>query len=287
MKIGLLTCERIPLLLEGDQQVLSLLQNHGFDVDALVWSDESIDWESYDCLIFRNTWDYFERENDFRAWINYIKLLEIPTLNDLNVIEKNIHKFYLKDLENKGIVVIPTIYLEKGQAFDLNEILPSQWAKSVIKPAFSAGSFQTEIIYEHNKSDHNQRYNELILSKDLLLQKFMPEIQIVGETSFVFFNRNFSHCINKMPKDGDFRVQSQFGGLYKLVDHDANILLQVEKIIEAIEGDLLYARVDGIIIDEVFHLMEVELIEPDLYLDKKDGATSLFAQSIIEKVNLL
>jgi glutathione synthase/RimK-type ligase-like ATP-grasp enzyme len=120
--------------------------------------------------------------------------------------------------------------------------------------------------------------------KELLLQEFIPEIQSLGETSFIFFNKKFSHAVNKKPVEGDFRIQVQFGGKYTLVEPNSNLITQAQKIVNRFADDLLYARVDGIIIDNQLHLMEVECIEPDLYLNLSDGATERFTQAIINSI---
>ena len=109
-----------------------------------------------------------------------------------------------------GITILPTIFIEKTQHLNIAQIIPSQWNKAVIKPAFSAGSYQTEVFNVSNSSEINNKFQHIAAQKDLLLQQFMPEIQTVGETSFIFFNKKFSHCVNKMPAKGDFRIQVQF-----------------------------------------------------------------------------
>ena len=115
----------------------------------------------------------------------------------------------------------------------------------------------------------------------MLLQEFIPEISIVGETSFIFFNKKFSHCVNKKPIVGDFRVQSQFGGLYTLAHPNQNLIEKAQKIIDTFHEDLLYARVDCIILDSKLLLMEVECLEPDLYFELCPEAAQTFIQTIV------
>ncbi len=283
VKLGLLTCQRLENLTEADQKIQSMLIAKGIQTDALVWDDATIDWKKYDLLIFRSTWDYYEKEDAFMLWLDYIAKLNIPTLNTIDTVKQNIHKFYLRDLEGKGVKIIPTIFIDKGSAFSLKELQPLEWAKAVIKPAFSAGSYLTEIVTPDNIVALNERYKAIGLEKDLLFQKFMPEIQSLGETSLLFFNRKFSHAVCKLPKVGDFRVQSQYGGNYSPAEVSDNIMSQVMKIVNIVKGDLLFARVDGIIIEEEFYLMEIELIEPDLYLEHHPEASEKFVNAILEQ----
>jgi glutathione synthase/RimK-type ligase-like ATP-grasp enzyme len=166
----------------------------------------------------------------------------------------------------------------------LKTLIPSKWKKAVIKPAFSAGSYQTEVFDITDSEIISLQYKVIAAEKELLLQEFIPEIQSLGETSFIFFNKKFSHAVNKKPVEGDFRIQVQFGGKYTLVEPNSNLITQAQKIVNRFADDLLYARVDGIIIDNQLHLMEVECIEPDLYLNLSDGATERFTQAIINSI---
>jgi glutathione synthase/RimK-type ligase-like ATP-grasp enzyme len=118
----------------------------------------------------------------------------------------------------------------------------------------------------------------------LLLQEFMPEIQTLGETSFIFFDKKFSHAVNKKPAAGDFRIQVQFGGQYTLVHPSAELIGKAQQIVKTFTGALLYARVDGIVIDNELHLMEVECIEPDLYFNLSEGSMERFVSAVIDLI---
>ncbi len=288
MKIGLLTCAKFPDLIQSDQNLNAMLNGMGFSSSPVVWDDNHVDWQSFDYLVFRNTWDYFEKEAEFMKWLEMIQQLNIKTLNSIDVIKNNLNKFYLKSLSEKGVRIIDTCFLPKNTLTNeknlLNEYL-AIWSKAIIKPAFSAGSYLTEVIDENNVQNIIDQYSIINQDKDLLLQRFYPEISTFGETSFIFFNRNFSHAVNKKPKEDDFRVQSQYGGIYLPIEVDKDLIAQAQSIIDHIDGDLLYARVDGIVINGTIHLMEVELIEPDLYYDKKQGALNLFAKCIYERIH--
>lgn len=285
--LGLLTCEKLKHLSNADQKLQTMLIEHGIHAKAVVWDDASVDWALYDALLFRNTWDYYEKESEFMQWLDSIEQLGLPSFNPIETIKYNVHKFYLRDLHDKGINIVPTVFIEKNTDFNLANAIPQSWESAVIKPAFSAGSFLTSIIDKDNADAKQIEYKKYSHSKDLLLQKYMPEITLVGETSLLFFDNLFSHAVCKMPKKGDFRVQSQFGGLYQSIAVSEEILAQAKIILSYFSPDLLYARVDGIIIDEKFYLMEVELIEPDLYLDHYPQAYEVFVKSIIKRLNEL
>ena len=284
MKIALLTCEKLPDLNPEDQKIIPALAQHNIESSAVIWSDKTVNWTDFDYLIFRNTWDYFEKETEFKIWLDHIEKLGIKTLNPIEVIKQNIHKFYLREMEQQGITILPTLFIDKTAHLDLAKRIPSHWKKAVIKPAFSAGSYLTEVFDVSNSTQIDQQYATIALEKELLVQEFMPQIQTLGETSFIFFNKKFSHAVNKKPVEGDFRVQSLFGGIYTLVHPSQDLIQKAQKVVDTFKEDLLYARVDGILIDQELYLMEVECIEPDLYFNLSENSLERFVASIVKLI---
>ena len=284
MKIALLTCQKIPNLLETDQLLIPELAKHNIQAKAVIWDDPNINWKDFDLLIFRNTWDYYEKQQEFDAWLQHIEKLGIRTLNSISIINQNKHKFYLRELQQQGFTILPTIFINKTENLNLSEIIPSNWQKAVIKPAYSAGSYQTSVFEISDIEKINQEYHPIAAEKELLLQQFMPEIQTLGEISFIFFNKKYSHAVNKKPIEGEFRIQSQFGGIYTLANPSQNLIDQAFEIVNTFSEDLLYARVDGICIESELHLMEIECIEPDLYFNLHESSISRFVEAILELI---
>lgn len=279
MKLALLTCSKYPELLEADQILVPLLQQKGFDTEIVIWDDPKINWQQFDYLIFRNTWDYYEKEIAFRAWLDELASQNIKTLNPLSLIQWNTHKFYLKSLEEKGIPILKTCFLEKGKLFNFENIPPS-WNELVLKPAFSAGSYLTIKFKREDWPAIQKDYAGHFAEKDFLLQEFSPDIQTLGESSFIFFYGKYSHAINKKPVENDFRVQIQYGGQYVSIKPDTAIVDQARNVLDALPSPSLYARVDGIVSDGTLNVMEVELIEPDLYFRVLPETAQHFADAI-------
>lgn len=280
MKIGILTCINLPDLLPSEEFLIPALTNKNHAVTAVIWDDVSIKWTDFDLLIFRNTWDYYEKQAAFDIWLNKIDALKIKCLNSIKTIQKNKHKFYLKELQNQGTSIIPTVFIDKTTTLDLQKIIPKHWQKAVIKPAYSGGSYQTVLFDIVDINAVNKKYQSIAAEKELLLQDFIPDIETVGETSFIFFNKKFSHCVNKMPIKGDFRVQNQFGGSYIIVHPSQELIDKAQKIVNTFDEDLLYARVDCIVVDNNLLLMEVECLEPDLYFELCPTAKDKFIEAI-------
>lgn len=281
MKLGILTYDKAQDLLPADRALIPLLKKYGVIASPVVWNDPGVEWQTFDSLLFRSTWDYYLHKEKFEQWLTLIDQLGIPTINPLKTVQWNMHKFYLQDLQHKGINLIPTVFVSKEDHNHIHGSIPDNWNKVVIKPAVSAGSHETIISDKEDLIDKS--ISQILAAKpnDWLVQQFMPEIIEYGELSFIFFDRVFSHAVRKIPAKGDFRVQIQFGGIYESFTPGAEQLTAAEKVIDAISGTLTYARVDGVWRDDLFYLMEVELIEPDLYLQFVPDAPDLFAKSII------
>ncbi len=233
-------------------------------------------------VIIRTPWDYFLRYEEFSGWLESLKKVKAPILNSLKVISENIHKFYLKDFEANGIPIISTEFIAKGSTVNIQDILNKRnWKKAVIKPAISGGAYKTSVISK-DEPGIKEKLDDLLKNNDMLVQKFIDEIKD-GEWSLLFFNKKYSHSVLKVPKSDDFRVQSEFGGQYIYDNAPAKLIEQAQKVVDNVKDDLLYARVDGIYMNETLYLMELELIEPDLFLND-EKIWERFVMAIQEKL---
>lgn len=271
MKIALLTCATWPGI-QDKERALAKEFGHHIHADVVVWNDPAVNFSDYQCLIFRTTWDYFKQPEVFSAWLEKIAGLGVPTFNPIAAIRRNQHKFYLKELQESGIDIIPTVFVEKNSALELATLIPDQWQKLIIKPAVSGGAYMTRLFDRSEMASVVEEYTPIAAKRDLLIQPFMAEIQEQGELSLLFFGGVFSHAVLKRPVLGEFRVQSEFGGNYRAIEVSAELIATCEQTIAAFGGELVYARVDGIIASGKFLLMELELIEPDLYFDYDKNA---------------
>ena len=279
MKIGILTCRTYAGAYDNEVALAAEI-NKKFKVDILIWNDPNIDWTSYNYLIFKSIWDYFEYPTEFLAWITMLENNNIKTLNPLHVIKKNQHKFYLRDLQQQGIDIIPTVFLPKNTSLDLSFLKEKNWERAVIKPAVSGGAYLTKLFSQSQISAMEAEYLPIAQERDLLVQPFMPEIQTDGEISLLFFRGLFSHAVLKKPIGDDYRVQSQFGGQYQTYFPTNELIETAKNITKRFGDDLLYTRVDGILKNDKFLLMEVELIEPDLYFNHAPDAKKTYLTAL-------
>jgi glutathione synthase/RimK-type ligase-like ATP-grasp enzyme len=281
-KIAFITCERIPALTESEQKFSQFAKQFDIEIEPVVWSSGEKDLNSFDMIVIRTPWDYFLRFEEFSNWLSSLRNIKTPVWNSLDVISKNIHKFYLKDIEADGLKIIPTVFVEKKSKNDLNNVLVNRkWNKAVIKPAISGNAYKTSIV-SINEPGIQSKLEELLKDNDVLIQKFIEEIQN-GEWSLLFFDKKYSHSALKVPKSGEFRVQSEHGGEYLYKEAPAKLIEQAQKIVDSIKDELLYARVDGIYINETLYLMELELIEPDLFLGTPEAQKN-FVNALLERL---
>ncbi|MBU1637396.1 hypothetical protein KKC97_06995 [bacterium] len=288
MKIGLVTCSDLPALIPGDQLLQKELLARGHNAQAVVW-DSEVEWETFDYLIIRNPWDYSWRITEFLRWVTHIERLEIPLHNPPAMIRWNSSKGYLRELQAAGIAIPETEWIPSGVVLNLKKILEERkWQEAIVKPLISASARdtfrftineadelsaeiaklrKTGVMLAKHSYDLHTAHREARPERDWMVQEFLPEILESGEFSFVFFNGNYSHTINKTPKAGDYRIQQRHGGTYRAAAPDQNLISQARTVLSKIPFDTspLYARVDGIIRNNQLILTELELLEPDLY----------------------
>ncbi|WP_143960599.1 ATP-grasp domain-containing protein [Litoribacter populi] len=290
-KIGVVTCESLGDYnnnAESEDSILSeLLTAEGFDFKFEVWSDRAVDWSQYTHLVVKSPWDYFDRYVEFTTWCQTIIESGIPVFNNLKTILWNSDKKYLQEIQEKGHKIIPTHFLQKNQPIYLEDVFVEFSTDDLIfKPTISGGAKNTIKLHKGETDAISSNLEELVKNEDFLLQPFIPEIVAEGEYSLIFFNNKFSHAVLKSPKDGDFRVQHFFGGKITSIQPCPSLMRNAELIIQDFAQDCLYARVDGVMIEGVFYLMELELIEPYLFLFTHPEAKANYIMALKEKLTI-
>ncbi|HLO45810.1 MAG TPA: hypothetical protein VK175_15835 [Leadbetterella sp.] len=274
-KLAIATYDKLPNLTENDRLLVPLFEEKGFDVHVKIWDDEEVNWHAYDLVLIRSTWDYYLKPEAFKTWVTQFISSKTKLINAPEVVLHNSHKFYLKELSERGLNIIPTLF--SSEKITLETIKP--WAKVVIKPAVSAGSHETEVFETSNLNQ--EKIDGKIGHGDWLIQPFLEEIQEAGEISMLFFGGNFSHAIQKVPKSGDFRVQKQFGAQYLKYEPSDDLIFIAKNIVEITGKKSIYARIDGVMTPNGFLLMEVEMIEPDLFFEYAPEGPNRFVEAVL------
>lgn len=265
-----------------DRLTLAPLERRGIAVTPVVWNDPQADWTRFDAVVVRSTWDYFHHLDDFLAWIDRVEALRVPLLNPPSILRPNTDKAYLKQLADAGVPIVPTAWPNGGKLADV--LAEAGWSEAVVKPAVSGGAFETWRVAAETAEAEQARYAALQARGPVLVQPYLPEIETGGEASLVFFNGRFSHALVKRPRAGDFRVQPQYGGQQVGFLPDAALAAQASAVLAHLPEVPLYARVDGVVRDGTLLLMELELVEPHLYMGTSEGAAERFAEAIAERV---
>jgi glutathione synthase/RimK-type ligase-like ATP-grasp enzyme len=282
--LAFLTYHKYPQGAPDDQLSFPRLREHGYTLHTPIWNDPTVDWARFDTIIIRSTWDYFLHPTEFQGWLTRIEQLGVRLLNPLSVVRWNMDKIYLKELATRGYPVIPAEWLSVGDSAVLADILTARgWSEAVVKPTVSGGAYQTWVTRaEEDIAGQQAKLDAQLAQTGVMIQQFLPQIRTDGEWSFHYFNRRFSHAIIKRPQPGDFRIQ---GGTLEGIPNPPSVLLdQARAVLNCVESTvpLLYARVDGLVIDGRLQLMEIELIEPRLYLAQSEEAAERFADAIHE-----
>ena len=288
--IALVTCVKLPNLTEDSQALAQMLAQTNVEVSAVVWNDPQIDWTRFSGAIVRSTWDYHQHATSFESWLTQVSH-HTALWNPAPLMRWNMRKTYLRDLAEHDISIVPTVWLAQDSTVDLATELRTQgWEDAVLKPVISASAYQTRRISSATMEQDQAFLDEMLPQRDYMLQYFIPEIQTSGEWSFIFFNDGeqirFSHALRKLPQVGDYRVQEEYGGQTTYAQPSAHLMSQARHVLAAIPHDWLYVRVDAVELDGVLTLMELELIEPKLYLSEHPPAYQYFATSICKRLNL-
>ena len=281
-RVALVTCEAFANLYEDDQLLVSALAELGVASAPAVWSDTSVDWTSFDAVVIRSPWDYFERVREFRAWLDARIAERARLCNAAEILEWNFDKSYLQDLARAGVALIPTICIARNERADIPALARARgWNDIVVKPSIAGGAWRTYRFHLDEFDRHAADIAATLADRGVLVQPFLPEIQSAGELSLLFFDGVFSHAVCKRPKAGDYRVQFQFGGTSDNVEVSADLIAQARLCIAHAPAPTVYARVDGIVKDGQFLLMELEIFEPLMFLSRHPDAPARFARAIL------
>jgi len=264
-----------------DELAVLPLARRDIKADTVPWDRPGVNWRQYALVVVRSTWDYPQHAHRFLGVLEEIERLGVRLENGSEVARWNMHKTYLRDLAAKGIEIVPTFWRDRlaaGELVPLFDELRSR--EGIIKPVVGAnaqGAWRLDADRARALAPEIEAY---FAQRPLMMQPFERGIVEEGEYSMMYFNGAHSHSILKSPKAGDFRVQEEHGSEILLVQPEPALLAAGNAAISAIGQKLLYARVDLVRSGDTFRLMELELLEPSLYLRIDPGAPDRFADAV-------
>jgi glutathione synthase/RimK-type ligase-like ATP-grasp enzyme len=248
----------------------------GADVTPVVWSDP-FDASAFDLVLPLVAWGYHK---NFERWLAVLDRLEeqgARVRNPTPLLRWNSDKTYLAELYERGIPVVPT---EVAEALDESSLAAIRahfgCAELVVKPPVSASAYLTFRIGE------GEAIPEAVRGRRMMVQPWLESITTTGEWSLLFFNGRLSHALSKVPVAGDFRVQPEHGGMIERCEPPAGAEAVALAALAAAPAPALYARVDLVMGNcGTLQVIELELIEPALWLDQEPGAARLFAEAVL------
>lgn len=277
------TCAKLPGIQEDDRPAVHALEARNIGVEAAPWNGPFAPFERADLVVIRSTWDYWDAADDFRAWLEMLKTLP-RVANDPALMLWNLDKRYLLDLAARGAPLPPTRLVRPETAAIIEAMDALGIDDAVTKPAVGGGAYGLSRVRRDDVAAIASA--ALALGGPGLVQPLIGEVVSAGETSLVYFDSAFSHAVVKHPKSGDIRIQTQHGGSTRAAVVPASAIAEGRRILAMLPAQTTYARVDVVLcdrpgLDPKLWLMEVEVLEPSLYLDHAPpGAAETFAAAL-------
>lgn len=280
MHLRIATCTPLPEPDADEELLLDALRARGVDARMAAWNDPREDWDARVPTVIRSTWDYIHDLERFRAWLARAERAA-PLWNPRRIVERNVHKGYLLELEARGVRIVPTEFLRRGFDMDLELLRASRgFGAVVIKPAVGAGSFATRRFEAHDGERAQHFLNESLRERDVLVQPWLPSVDGHGERACVWIDGAFTHAVRKTP-----RFSGEDESVSEAVAIEPAEQALAERALAPIAKDLLYARVDvapGL--DGRPCVMELELVEPSLFLKQHPPALARLADALARRV---
>jgi glutathione synthase/RimK-type ligase-like ATP-grasp enzyme len=278
------TCDQQPLITADDQVLANALTARGVEVTPIPWTEiDPFAQIGAMPILLRSTWDYHRLPTMFTSWLQALEGSQRICWNPPAIARANVDKIYLKQLEAAGIAIPHTVWLDRIDGDAIRNALDSQaWSQAVLKPRTAATAYGTFLI------DRDTQLSDDDLaparSSGALLQEVIPEVIEGGEISMVYFGGAFSHAVIKRARDGDFRVQKDFGGSVAITSPSPAIQAFADLVMAQVPAGCLYTRIDVVESSRGPLLMELELIEPELYFLYAPEAADRLADLIVQRL---
>jgi len=268
-------------ILQDDALLQEALGKLGLSSTRVDWADPDVDWGRFRCAVFRTTWDYFDRIHAFRAWLDAAEAATC-LLNPASLVRWNLDKRYLGELARQGVPVVPSRWLERGDSTPLAALLEETgWKEAVIKPCISGAARLTFRVDRTTAADVDARLRTPRATEAFLLQPFQEAVLHSGEVTLVVVGGNVTHGVRKRARPGDFRVQDDHGGTVHPHTPSTREVDIAVRAMAACPSPPAYGRVDLVEDNRGgLALMELEIIEPELWLRAHPPAAEALAKAI-------
>jgi hypothetical protein len=274
-----------PGLTEDDQHFARAVERRGLQVCAAAWDDPAAAWSSAAAVVIRSTWDYHLRRADFLDWVNRVGAAT-TLYNDARAVQWNSHKGYLTEIAHRGVPVIDTVFASAGSNLDVTAVAREHgWRDIVVKPAVSASAHETRRFDVPDRADGQAHLDRLLATRDVMVQPHLSTLAEQGELSLLFARGRFTHAVRRRSAlvDGHLMPKSAPAEAPVAARQCAERVLDAAGALTGVvPNDLLYARVDLAATGNDYLLLELELIEPSLFLVHAPNAAEAFAAALLK-----
>lgn len=241
------------------------------------WTVGLSDISAADTLVIRAIWDYHLRPQEFVAWLDEVRRIGCRMINPEALIRWNHRKTYLRELTEKGVATPKTYFFRSHEEFANKEPRLAH-AEYVLKPVISASAHRTARVAVADVAEGAQHFAD----SEFMVQEFLPEIA-AGEWSVIYIGQEFTHAVRKVPATGEFRSQRDFGAKQEAGTPPDSAIAQGKRILSLLPKPAAYARIDFVMRSDTPLLIELELIEPELFLANHEAAAQKLAQIIARR----
>jgi glutathione synthase/RimK-type ligase-like ATP-grasp enzyme len=280
MALRIATCRPLPEPDVDEDLLLAALAERGVAARMAAWNDPDENWDAPIPTLLRSTWDYIHALPDFEAWIARAAAAA-PLWNPPQVLRGNLHKRYLLELAARGVPVVPTELVAQGAGGTLAGRLAARgWHDVVVKPAVGAGSFETHRLADGASGAGEALLARLAATRDVLIQPYQSSVEAHGERALVWIAGTFTHAVRKSPRFADGVEQVSAALPVSAAERAVG-----EAALAPLAAQLLYARVD-VAPDAAGQpqVMELELVEPSLFLLQSPPALARLADAIVDRL---
>jgi glutathione synthase/RimK-type ligase-like ATP-grasp enzyme len=278
-RIAIASCDKYDRDKVDDALLAEALRARDCEAEPVAWDDEGVDWGAFDLCLVSSTWDYNRKHREFLEWARRVEA-ETVLRNRAATIAWNSDKTYLRELAGGGVRIVPTVWVERGSEAQLDEILAEQsWQEAVVKPVVDLGAENLRRVRAGASSD---ALDAVLRDHGAMVQPFLPSLEERGELSLIYVGGRLTHAVRKRAAPGDFRVQSIWGGTVAREEPGSAEVELAERALAQLAEPPLYARVDLVAgPDGAPCLIELELIEPNLYLVENPPAADALAEAAL------
>jgi glutathione synthase/RimK-type ligase-like ATP-grasp enzyme len=247
-----------------------------------VWDGEQPDWSDFDACLIRSTWDYHDKHDEFLAWTRAVAA-ETRLWNPPELVAWNSNKTYLRELSRRGARIVPTVWVQPGSGVQLEEVMEGEdWDEAILKPVVDLGARNLRRV---RSGESFGALEDVLRRGEAMVQPFLPSVVEQGELSLIYIDGRMTHAVRKRPAPGDFRVQSIWGGTVERAEPGAAEMELADRALAQLDEAPLYARVDLVAgLDGEPCLIELELIEPNLYLTEHPPAAEALAAATLRRL---